>query len=343
VQISALRERVSRELREFAWNEWAQMGILADVRRQSPWVADPEAHFLFTLQVGRDDPRLFDETLDWLAANSELVSAQRLRNMAGSPDDARLAEAAIAWVSRQGGRSRGFVPKPQPVPPVPEPLFYGSRKPAREDESFAGFGFLRSPANPSGKSRRPDVRIPVNFAFRLRDVFGVGSRAEVVRFLLTASRHASSTKQPRFSTPAIADAAGFAKRNVHEVLVALAEAGSVEMSVRGREHFYAIDAEAWAAALGVDDGIPIYRDWTHVLLGVRELHRWLASGDADKLTPYMRASEARLLVDQIESTFRHAGMPVAQRGLPAEGEDYWPVFVDFVDQVLTWLPNEQPW
>src|SRR5687767_10000042 len=162
------------------------MGILADVRRQSPWVADPEAHFLFTLQVGRDDPRLFDETLDWLAANSELVSAQRLRNMAGSPDDARLAEAAIAWVSRQGGRSRGFVPKPQPVPPVPEPLFYGSRKPAREDESFAGFGFLRSPANPSGKSRRPDVRIPVNFAFRLRDVFGVGSRAEVVRFLLTA-------------------------------------------------------------------------------------------------------------------------------------------------------------
>jgi hypothetical protein len=32
--------------------------------------ADPEALLLFTFEVGRNDPRLFDEVLDWLALTS---------------------------------------------------------------------------------------------------------------------------------------------------------------------------------------------------------------------------------------------------------------------------------
>ena len=340
MQISELRDRVSRELLAFAWNEWAQMGVLSEARSESPWAADPEAHLLFTLQIARDDPRLFDETLDWFSTNAALVSAQRLRNMAAEDEDKRLAEAAIAWVAKHRGRFRGFSAKPLPMPEAPQPLFYGMHKTTDDDESFSAFGFRRSPSQPSKKSRRPDLRRPINFGFRLRNVFGLGVRAEVMRFLLTASRHAPPGRRPRFSTPAIADEAGFAKRNVHDALVALAEAGSIELSVIGREHFYAVDVAAWSAALGVEDS-PIYRDWTHILLGLRELHRWLAEAESADFTPYMLASEARLKMGEIQSSFTHAGMPLRE-ARPAEGADYWEVFVDLVEQMLKQYRSELP-
>src|SRR5713226_842712 len=91
----------------------------------------------------------------------------------------------------------------------------GLRKPkaANDSESFAAFGFRRPPATRTRKSRHPEPRRPINFAFLLRNVFGVGSRAEIMRFLLTASGQAP-TGRPLFTTLAVAKAAGFAKRNV---------------------------------------------------------------------------------------------------------------------------------
>ena len=71
--ISELRKRVDNELLDFVWNEWAQMGVFADPKVESPWAADPEALLLLTLEAGRSDARVFDETLDWLAVNAGLI------------------------------------------------------------------------------------------------------------------------------------------------------------------------------------------------------------------------------------------------------------------------------
>lgn len=79
--ISALRETVRRELVGFAWDQWAQLGVFGHTERRDRATADPEALLLFTLEVGRDDPRLFDEVLDWLLTNQGLISVQRLRNL----------------------------------------------------------------------------------------------------------------------------------------------------------------------------------------------------------------------------------------------------------------------
>jgi DNA-binding transcriptional ArsR family regulator len=340
MQISELRDTVTTRLLEFAWDEWAQMGVFATPRRESPWAADPEAHLVFTLQVARSDPRLFDELLDWFATNSSQISVQRLRNMCIKDDEA-LCEAAIEWVVQNGDRPRRLVSRPKTRRAPGEPLFYGRRKPTRLDESFAAFGFQRPPAQRTRKSRHPDPRRPINLAFLFRNVFGVGSRAEIMRFLLTASGHAPSSR-PQFTTLAIADAAGFAKRNVQEALTALVDAGAIELARRGNEHLYSIDSEAWRTTLRIDGRLPQYRDWAQALLGVRVLHRWLWQGDLDALTPYMLASEARLLWGQIDSAFGHAGIPV-RPARPAEGEEFWDVFVDQVDQVLARLDSPLPW
>jgi hypothetical protein len=338
MQISTLRQEVTDRLLAFVWNEWAQVGVLADVHRESPWATDPEALLLFTLQVGRSDARLFDEVLDWLARNAGLVSIQRFRNHYASDRDKQIGEAAVAWLAEhvpahlQARDAKGVG--------EPEGLFYGGRVPTRLDPAFLEHGFLKQIAEPSKKSQPPDLTKPVNFAFRLRRGFGVGSRSEVMRFLLTATRLSGVGSRPLFTTLAIAEAAGFVKRNVQDTLNSLAAAGWIEHVVRGNEHLYSLDPDRWRPVVWRDDlPLPAYRDWTRAFHAFGELHRWLNESDADDLSPYIRASEARKLVVQLAPSLGYAGIPSAERR-SAQGADYWDAFVDWVRQILDALEVE---
>ena len=338
--ISAIRDRLSASLAAFAWDEWAQMGVSADARRVSPWAADPEANFLFGLEIGRADPRLFDELLDWLVTNANVMSAQRLRNMSGSEEDEQLVEAALAWASRYVRSIRVGVHRNAKTQQT-TPLFYGSRAPSKPDPAFLELGLLKPSSEPSGKSRRPDTLRPINFAFLVRQIFGVGSRAEVMRFLLTATVRSPSGSRPLFTTLAIAEAAGFAKRNVQETLNSLVGARAIEAVTRGNERLYSVAPAAWTSAIHLEQ-LPSYRDWPNAFLALRELHRWLWREDLSELTPYMLSSEARRLMRAIEPALVYAGIPVSAWH-PAEGADYWPAFEQTVEQILHALESGLPW
>lgn len=339
--ISELRSRVTTSLTQFAWDEWSQMGVLTAPRRRSEWASDPEALLLFTFQVARTDPRLFDEVLDWIALNEELISAQRLRNTAASEEDTRLVEAALTWLSaHRRAPIRGT--RSSTVRGKTELLFYESREPQTPDPSFAMHGFLKPVTRPTGNSQSPDLRLPVNFAFVMRHVFGVSSRAEVMRFLLTATKRSPIGPAPLFTALVIADAAGYAKRNVQETLNSLACANAVRLMMRGHERLYSIEVDAWAEALNAAQPLPSHRDWPHALLAFRELHRWIWRADLEGLTPYMQASEARVLMSDLIATLAHAGIPVHERR-PSVGAEYWDTFADSVEQALSHLESGLPW
>lgn len=96
--ISEIRDEVSQELLGFAWRQWAQVGVSATIEGADQWAVDPEALILFTIGIARRDPRLFDEMLDWMAFNHELLSTQRLRNLTGKfPLPPGLVAAVTAW------------------------------------------------------------------------------------------------------------------------------------------------------------------------------------------------------------------------------------------------------
>jgi hypothetical protein len=207
--LSDLRERAWQRLLDFTWRQWAQAGVSANIEGLDRWAIDPEALILFTIAVARRDPRLFDETLDWLATNRHLLSMQRLRNLSRRfPLDARLVEAVIAWA---GNPIPSHAPNDQNPPSEQVPVFSRDvisfiREP---DPDFAEHGYIRPRVVRSGKSGEPDVKMPANFAFQLRNLFGPGSRSEVVRILLTF------TDGP-LDAARISDEAGFAKRNINE-------------------------------------------------------------------------------------------------------------------------------
>src|SRR3984957_18684989 len=147
MQISEIRDEVSQGLLGFAWRQWAQVGVSATVEGADPWAVDPEALILFTIGIARRDPRLFDEMLDWMALNHTLLSAQRLRNLAGRyPLPPGLVAAVTAWTRQTAAVSVLVSDRADPVQdgePVfsPEVLAFVSK----QDLVFAQHGFIRPP------------------------------------------------------------------------------------------------------------------------------------------------------------------------------------------------------
>jgi hypothetical protein len=244
MQISEIRDKVSQGLLDFAWRQWAQVGVSATVEGADRWVVDPEALILFTIGIGRRDPRLFDEMLDWTAFNHELLSTQRLRNLARRfPVPSALVAAVTAWtrqtapasviVSDQGGTVQGREPVFSP-----DVLAFVSRP----DPVFAEHGFIRPPAARTGKSHEPDPALPVNLSFRLRHLFGPGGRSEAMRVLLTCP-------DGPLDTARIANEAGFAKRNISDVLTSLTNSGVIKAAWAGNERQFTAYRERWALLL----------------------------------------------------------------------------------------------
>jgi hypothetical protein len=328
---SDFRDRVRAELLEFAWSQWTQMGLSGTATRRDRWAVDPEALLLFTLRLARRDPRLFDETLDWIRENGRLISVQRLRNLAtGDQMSRRLADVALAWAGSHNPELHGWASRgPIMVEGPPEALFLpdGGLFAGESDPQFLAHGFVRPRAEPSFKSRPPDPTTPINFGLRLRLLFGIGTRAEVARFLLT-------TDHPEVSAQQVAEATAFAKRNIGDSLTTFAEAGVVDARWRGNERVFWIDRRRWTAMLGMGlRDLPDFVDWIRLLRALLAISVWLDDDAEMERSDYLRASGARELIDRIRPDLLAAGVEV-RNDSEAHGADYWRVFEATVDATL---------
>jgi uncharacterized protein YegP (UPF0339 family) len=314
--ISALRHHIERSLLAFAWDEWSQMGVFSKARMASPWAQDPEALLLFTLEVARLDPRLFDEVLDWMVVNEPLLSVRRLRGMAVDEHDARLAAAALAWLGSHRPRSRLSTESDVRDGDALEPLFFDDPVWGDDlDPAFAEHGFARSTVHPSGKASEPQLEAPINLGFRLRHLLGVGARAEVMRFLLTVDA-------PWATSQVVANSAGYSKRNVYEALTSLHSAGVVTLWTVGVEQRYGVDPDRWARLLDIAPGAwPIQRDWPQLLGPLRLILRRLRELEHRDLSEYLLASEIRELLDEVRPMFGYAGVHVASSAGAASAVD----------------------
>lgn len=320
-----LRDELQRELSNFAWSQWAQMGVLAAAPRSDSWVVDPEALLLLSFEVGREDPRLFEEALDWMLVNERLLSTQRLRNLARDEADRTLGDAAIDWMREW--RRKGRVPEPgfPGVGQLIHPLFLNMRVPGeRFDSAFLEHGLLKVWREPERRSASPDLAAPANLALRLRSLLGVGARAEVIRVLLGADA-------PRMSVQALAASTGYAKRNVQEAAASLRAAGVASSSTIGNEQRFELPRERWLALLELPDP-PRHVDWPQLFHALRVLLRWLRDEHTLRASEYMLASESRRVLESVAADLGFAGIPVDLAG--RDGAEYWRHFASVVLNLL---------
>ena len=151
-----------------------------------------------------------------------------------------------------------------------------------------------------------------------------------MRYLLTTDR-------PESSVAEVAHAAGFGKRNVADALGALASTGVVGRLTRGNQHRFSIDVARWSWLLhAAADQLPRAVDWVGLLPAVWRITAWFDEDAATERSPYVRASEARLLMSEIGPALAAGGI-AAPDGRDAHGEAYWPVFEQVLDAVFAFL------
>ena len=102
----------------------------------------------------------------------------------------------------------------------------------------------------------------------MRQMFGVGSRAEVFRYLVTSLEAVGAQE--------LAESAGFVKRNINETLAALTASGALAMYELGNERRYTVKRLQWLPLLDLKpESAPSRGEWPRLLLALRQLARWI--------------------------------------------------------------------
>lgn len=215
------------------WGAWTQLGVSGLTTTHSDWAVDPEPLVLFTAWLGDSDPRLRDEATDWCVRNWRYLSRTRLRNLLrGQSDEVRLAFGEFAATV---GKHTGVV--------WPN---------ATEARNF----------KVTGRSVLAPLERPSMAWVRLRAMFGVSARSEILRCLLSRDGVASVAR--------LATLTGYTKRNVADECETLQLAGVLSVRSTGNRFYYSIASRAALEAFVGE--LPHHRPyWTSIFRIAREL------------------------------------------------------------------------
>jgi hypothetical protein len=249
-----------------AWAQWVALGVDAVGAAESS-VVDPEALIALTAEIGEADARLRDTSTDWCVAYGRFVNGTRLRQVVaeiGTPESA-IGEYA-ATVAGAGGPSW------------------------RQGRAREGYRYR-------GTARLEDLGDLPRLLLRLRAIYGVNARADVIGYLL-------ARPDPTVSLADLARSTRFTKRNVALTVDALALGGVVTVERVGNQQRVRLEPEMAHGWLPV----PIQRiDWvdryTVGLNALRFLNR------SDRMADAVRAIEAKVVSERLMPLLRRERLP----------------------------------
>lgn len=332
-----IRER----LLSFLWRQWAQLGLAsAEVARRDGWAIDPEALLLLTCTAGRWDPRLFDEAIDWTNKNSRFINIPRLKSLLKRYGfrSGQICGAIINIIISENRRLTWRFPPPEPKPKT-IPLFYDPQGrpmvvPAHMDDIFLKFGYERGPIQLRGLSRQFNAVMPETSLLRLRSLFGISARAEIVLYLLTHNMSHPSE---------IARDTGFSQKNIQDTLVDMAASGIVHVAaLTGRKKSYFIRKQDRRPFLYQPDNPPRWMTWSPLLRVLEELHLSMQELSEKKISSLLLSSKLRQLTKELRPGIESSGFGECMSD-PASypGEGYRDIFIEDVLQLFSKL-NTSP-
>jgi hypothetical protein len=281
---------------------WSELGVSGWTSTHRDWGIDPEPLILFTAWLGDADPRLRDEATDWCIRSWRYVSKARLKNLLREqPGDVRQAFGEFsATVATHAGT---------PWPGGTEPR----------------------PYEPTGRSTLPPLQLPSLAWLRLRAMFGVGARAEILRCLL-------SREGEQMTVARLAALTGYTKRNVADECDSLRQAGVLSVRTRGNRLYYAL-ARPSELRTFVGELPAVRPDWTAMLDVARELLtlEQLARDTAAEAV----AVHARSTLRRMEGNLDELGIEPPRESI--RGADLWPALQRFaMHHVGSWSVGQWP-
>jgi hypothetical protein len=164
----------------------------------------------------------------------------------------------------------------------------------------------------------------------LRALFGVGSRAECVLYLLThEGGHPSE----------LASAIGISTRGAQDALIELAKSGLVLTRSRGKRKIeYWLSQERWWEFMsrGSLDEIkrPVWIDWIALYGALLEV--WSALNEIEKTeSEYLKSSRLRDAMEIVGNEFARSGIDIpAVPGPNVRPENYQKAFNEYINRVF---------
>jgi hypothetical protein len=335
--LKTFKENYREAILNFLWRQWSALGVAGEVGGEENRIIDPDALLLFTCAMGRHDPRLFDEMLDWLQENGAFISIARLKRMMRVEKYSGVRVlAAVAALLAKGTEAPKWKQLAESIRPFdePEPLFYGDEgKPlpviGEPEPLFARYGYQRGPLRLRGYSQkfRPTER--TNLILQLRALIGVNVRCEIVAYLLT--HDAAHPSQ-------IARDAYYFERSVQNALVDMSTSGLVQLRTLGREKHYWLKQENWSVLLNHSGPPPKWITWPPLFSALERV--WLKLNDPKLLDlgPLLQSSELRQLIVEVRPAIERAGFAKEiSDDRQFLGESYLPVFVADITKLIEGL------
>jgi len=326
-------------LLQFLWRQWAQLGVAAaDIPERDGWVIDLEALWLFSSTMARYDARLFDEIMDCLLKNSAFINMPRLKSMQRKFNFGDLAViAAMAdTISRHNSRLNWQFNSAKFKKPENQPLFISEGMTGLDfgprDETFQNYGLVRGKLELRGLSRQFNRVMPECTLLRLRSIFGVSARAEIILYLLTHDvAHPSQ----------IATETGFSQKNIQDTMVDVSASGLITAGqLEGRKMVYFLKHKSDNLLLPVGIQPPHWITWTPLLKAVEMIYKIIDGLAKLNLSDTMASTELRLLGIETQRLFQQAGFPTALTDhSPYNGTTYINVFRDDINALLQQLKS----
>lgn len=305
--LTSFKPQLREALLAFLWRQWSALGVSGHARTDDPWLIDPEALLLFSTVLARHDARLFDEILDWLQLNADSLNLQRLARLHRDHalGDATVLAAIAAQLTRGKAHPkwRTLVARTAAPPAAtpPRPLFPHLPVLGNSDATWLAWGWQRPPVELRGLSQTPRPDQPATFLFKLRALFGLQTRAEVIAWLL-----AHETGHPA----EIARATGYFRNTLQGLLNELAASGHAYALRAGREKRFGLRHDEWRFLLTwPDDGeFPRWLPWPELFALLQRLGMMLDHPKILGLSPAVQAIE-------LERVLAPALVPLSAAGL----------------------------
>ncbi len=330
--LKEFKNNYKTELLSLLWRQWSSLGIAGYGNEESNRIIDSEALLIFTCGIGRYDPRLFDEALDWLNTNGDLINIQRLKMILREEQFAGAQVlAAIAAATGRGYKARKWKSLFENINKKPlEPLFYSPDNAplnhfGKTNEIFAKYGFSR------GQIKMRDQITPLKYSknaliLKLRGLFGLTARAEIIAYLLT-----HETAHPSL----IARETYFNQKTVQDAMVEMAKSGFMASKQTGREKQYWLNKKDWETLLKIETANPKWFLYPPFLSALEKVWIKLNETEFGNLNDLLLSSELRSLMTEIKPKFERAGLQqFISDDKNHKAEQYIPVFISDINNIL---------
>jgi len=302
MEISLIKSRGHfRELvLDFLWRQWGSIGVAGNSRGHDAWMIDPEALLLATTTFGRFEPRLFDEVLDWLNTNSQAINLQRLQNLGETFGQRSVLCGMAAHLVRRtiNSKWRTLLRDVETAPVIAtEVLFPDVPVVGEVDSLFAQHGWRRGPVKLRQLSQGPNPDQVTNLLFKLRSLFGVQARAEVMAFLLThESGHPAE----------MAERLAYFPRSIQTTLNDMERSGHVLSGRSGREKRFWLRRDEWSFLITwqiPERQFPTWIDWAPRFIAMEAIWKFLHRNELESAPAGVQAIELRAALEKLSPEF----------------------------------------